>query len=202
MFHESDDNTNRNWCSWYSHQSINKGIGWLGNKRTSGDHPNLLHYWDRQEYREETWRLKETFCHSNYCEKPSANAGMKNPQKRTNHNHNNNSESKQNKKEKRKRKKNLLNSGLCFPGQPQSENQRKRKERQLREFWGFLPLPPLFTHTHTHTHTYTHTHTHTHIYMYIHTHTHTHIYIYIYIYIYILMSLCVSIFVWETFVFN
>ena len=25
---------------WYSHQRINKGTGRLGNKRTSGDHPN------------------------------------------------------------------------------------------------------------------------------------------------------------------
>ena len=38
--HESDVCTNCNWCSWYSHQRINKGTGGLGNKRTSGDHPN------------------------------------------------------------------------------------------------------------------------------------------------------------------
>ena len=40
MEHESDDYTNCNWFSWYSHQRINKGTGGLGNKRSSGDHPN------------------------------------------------------------------------------------------------------------------------------------------------------------------
>ena len=40
MEHESDVYTNYNWCSWYSHQRINKGTGGLGNKRTSGDHLN------------------------------------------------------------------------------------------------------------------------------------------------------------------
>ena len=38
--HESDVYTNCNWCSWYSHQKINKGTGGLENKRTNGDHPN------------------------------------------------------------------------------------------------------------------------------------------------------------------
>ena len=32
--------TNCNWCSWYSHQKIIKETEGLGNKRTSGDHPN------------------------------------------------------------------------------------------------------------------------------------------------------------------
>ena len=40
--HESDIYTNCNWCSWHNHRMINKGTGKLGNKRTSGDHPN---YW-------------------------------------------------------------------------------------------------------------------------------------------------------------
>ena len=38
--YEGDDYTNCNWCSWYNHQRIGKGIGGLGNNRTSGDHPN------------------------------------------------------------------------------------------------------------------------------------------------------------------
>ena len=38
--HESDVYTNCNWCSWYSHQRINKGTRGLGNKRTRGNHPN------------------------------------------------------------------------------------------------------------------------------------------------------------------
>ena len=37
--HESDDDTNYDWCSWYCHQRIGKGNGGLGN-RTSRDHPN------------------------------------------------------------------------------------------------------------------------------------------------------------------
>ena len=41
MEHESDVYTNCNWCSWYSHQRNDKGTGWLGNKRTSVDHPTL-----------------------------------------------------------------------------------------------------------------------------------------------------------------
>ena len=38
--HESGSYTNCNWCSWYSHQRIDKRIGGLGNERTSRDHPN------------------------------------------------------------------------------------------------------------------------------------------------------------------
>ena len=37
---ESVGDTNCNWCSWYSHQRIDKGTGRPGNKKTSGDHPN------------------------------------------------------------------------------------------------------------------------------------------------------------------
>ena len=40
--HESDVYTNYNWCYLYSHQRIHKETGELGNKRTSGDHPNYL----------------------------------------------------------------------------------------------------------------------------------------------------------------
>ena len=40
MEDESDVYTNCNWCFWYSHQRIKKGIGELGNERTNGDHPS------------------------------------------------------------------------------------------------------------------------------------------------------------------
>ena len=40
MEHESDNYTNRDWCSWYSHQRVIKGTGERGNKWSSGDHPN------------------------------------------------------------------------------------------------------------------------------------------------------------------
>ena len=38
--HESDSDTNCDWCSWYSHQSIGTRTGGLENKRMNGDHPN------------------------------------------------------------------------------------------------------------------------------------------------------------------
>ena len=38
--HESNDNINCNWCSWYCHQGISIRTRRLGNNRTSGDHPN------------------------------------------------------------------------------------------------------------------------------------------------------------------
>ena len=47
------------------------------------------HYWERPEYWEESWRPKETCCHSDSCEKPSANTDVKNS-KGVNYNNNNN----------------------------------------------------------------------------------------------------------------
>ena len=38
--YENDDNTNCIWCFWYNQQRISTRNGGLGNKRTSGDHPN------------------------------------------------------------------------------------------------------------------------------------------------------------------
>ena len=40
MEHESDDNTNCNWCFSYRHQRIDTRTGELGNKGVSGEHPN------------------------------------------------------------------------------------------------------------------------------------------------------------------
>ena len=40
MENESDSDTNYNWRNWYIHLRIDTGTGGLGNKRTSGDHPN------------------------------------------------------------------------------------------------------------------------------------------------------------------
>ena len=40
MEHEGNNYTNRDWCSWYSHQRIIKGTGGLGGWKTSEDHPN------------------------------------------------------------------------------------------------------------------------------------------------------------------
>ena len=38
--HDNEGVTNCNWCSWFSHQRIGTGTGGLGNKKTSGEHPN------------------------------------------------------------------------------------------------------------------------------------------------------------------
>ena len=38
--HESDNYTNCNWCSWYSHQRIGTTTGGLGNNRIGRDCPN------------------------------------------------------------------------------------------------------------------------------------------------------------------
>ena len=40
----------------------------------------LLHYWDQPEYWEESRRLEESYCHSNFNEIPSANIDLKNSQ--------------------------------------------------------------------------------------------------------------------------
>ena len=40
MEHKGDNYTNRDWCFRYRHQSIIKGIGGLGCRKTSGHHPN------------------------------------------------------------------------------------------------------------------------------------------------------------------
>ena len=46
----------------------------------------LQHYWERPE---ESWKLEETSCHSNSCERPSANTNVKNSQCVNNNNDNN-----------------------------------------------------------------------------------------------------------------
>ena len=79
--HKSDNYTNCNWCSWYSRRRINKGTGELGNKRTSGDYLNYYIIENCQNTEKKSWRLYETCCHSNFSERPSANADVKNSQK-------------------------------------------------------------------------------------------------------------------------
>ena len=78
--HEGDNNTNHDWCFWYSHRRINKVTGGVENKRTSGRPSKLLHYWEWPEYWEKSWRLKETCFHSVSGERPSANTDVKNSQ--------------------------------------------------------------------------------------------------------------------------
>ena len=40
MEHESDGDTNSNYCARYSHQRLGSATEEFGNKRTSGDDPN------------------------------------------------------------------------------------------------------------------------------------------------------------------
>ena len=40
MLYESDGDTNCKWRAQYNHKSIGTETGGLGNKRSSGDHPN------------------------------------------------------------------------------------------------------------------------------------------------------------------
>ena len=53
--------------------------GWKSWKSEKESRSSILRYcWDQSEYWEESWRLKETCCHSNSNERPSANVGVKN----------------------------------------------------------------------------------------------------------------------------
>ena len=51
-----------------------KGLEDLDESRPS----KLLHYWERAEYWEASWRLEETCCYSDTSERSSANADVKN----------------------------------------------------------------------------------------------------------------------------
>ena len=91
---ESDDDTNCNWWFWYSQRRVSKGTWGLGNKRPS----KLLHYWERPEYWEESWRLKETY-DSNSSGRRSGNADVKNSQGVSNNNYNNSNNNNNNNKQ-------------------------------------------------------------------------------------------------------
>ena len=80
MEHESDVYTNHDWCSWYSHQRINKGTGGLRNKKTSGDHSNYCIIEISQNTEESPGDIEETCCHSDSRERPSTLADVKNSQ--------------------------------------------------------------------------------------------------------------------------
>ena len=58
MGHGSDDDTNCKWCTSYSHERVDKGIGRLGNQMQDGDHP---------DYNQNTEKVQETCCHLNSC---------------------------------------------------------------------------------------------------------------------------------------
>ena len=70
-------------------------MDWRTWKLADEERPSqLLHYWERPEYWEESRGLEETCCHSNSNEKPSANTDVKNS-RGVNNNDNNNKGPKQ-----------------------------------------------------------------------------------------------------------
>ena len=77
MDYESNGDTNYKWCAWCSHQRIGTESGGLGNKMTSGDHPDYSIAEIGPNTEKSPWKLEETCCHSNFNEKPSAGAGVK-----------------------------------------------------------------------------------------------------------------------------
>ena len=67
--------TNCNWQNQYSNQRIGTGTGGLGNKRTSGHHPNYSIVEISQNTKKSPGDLRKTCCHSSLT---PANVGMKN----------------------------------------------------------------------------------------------------------------------------
>ena len=84
MEHENDGDTNCNWCALCSHPRTGTGTGGLGNKRTSGDHPNYGIKIGQipEKSPGDLRRLEETCCHSDSSDKSSAITGVKISQKR------------------------------------------------------------------------------------------------------------------------
>ena len=81
MEHKNDSDTNCNSSARYNQQRVDKGTGGLGNKWTSGDHPNdsIIKMVNNTE--KSPGDMTGTCRHSNSNEKSSANARMKNSRK-------------------------------------------------------------------------------------------------------------------------
>ena len=60
--------------------------GRLGSWGTVRNYPNDLHFWERPESWDESWRLDENCCPSNFSEKTSANTDVKNSKGVNNYN--------------------------------------------------------------------------------------------------------------------
>ena len=85
MEHESDGDTNCDWCTQHSRQRIGTGTGGLEDKRTSGDHPNNSVVEIGQNIAKSPKDLKRLAVNQTPVEKPSANAGVKNSKDYYNH---------------------------------------------------------------------------------------------------------------------
>ena len=77
--HVGDGDTNCSWCTWNDPKRIGKGTGGLGNQKKSRYHPDN----DISKIGQNTnsWKSKETCCHSNPREKSPADVGAKNSQR-------------------------------------------------------------------------------------------------------------------------
>ena len=82
MEHESDGDTNCNWCTWYNHQRTGTEIGGLENKRTSGDHPNYSIAEITQNTEKSPDGLRRLAVIQTPVKKHSASTGVKNSQER------------------------------------------------------------------------------------------------------------------------
>ena len=72
MKHKSNDRTNCNWRTRYSHQRMVLGLVDLKIGRRV-ETIQIVALLKKPEYWEESWRLEKTYCHSDSSEKPSAN---------------------------------------------------------------------------------------------------------------------------------
>ena len=86
MEHENDNYTNRDWCFWYNHQRNIKGTEGLGNKRTSGDHPNYYIIENGENTEKSPGDLRRLAV--TQSERPSALADVKNSQGVNDNNYN------------------------------------------------------------------------------------------------------------------
>ena len=78
MEHESDGDSNCNWCTRWSHQRIDTGNGGLRNKRTIGYHPNYSIVEIGKNTGKNPGDLRRLAVTQNPVEKPSAHTGVKN----------------------------------------------------------------------------------------------------------------------------
>ena len=78
--YESDDYTNCNWWSWYTHQRIGIRTGWLGNNGTDGDCPNYGMVEIGQNTEKSPGDLRRLAVTQTPVTKPSANADVENCQ--------------------------------------------------------------------------------------------------------------------------
>ena len=76
--HDSDGDTNYNWCPRNDPRWLGKGISWAENQRMNRDHPN----YSITKFGQITKNNPEEFyCQSVSSERPSANACVKNLKK-------------------------------------------------------------------------------------------------------------------------